>query len=321
MPKTKHTPAAPPANRKHGFLFEVRKNWMLYLMTVPGLLFFVIFHYIPMGGLVMAFQNFNIIKGIFGSPFGGLNNFKFLLADGTRETVLHVIGNTLYLNVLFIMASTVTSVALAIVFNEVRGPKVKKVTQTLSILPYFVSWAVISLFLEGFLQADGGLLSTFLANHGIDISFYSDPGPWTLILVIMKIWQGAGYGAIVYIATITGMDPGIYEAAEIDGASRWQQILHLTLPMLKPTIIMLTLMAVGRIFYSDFGLFYQVPMQSGSLYPVTQTIDTYVFRGLLQLGNVSMSSAAGVYQSLVGFVLVLGANLLVRKLDPESALF
>lgn len=321
MPKTKHTPAAPPANRKHGFLFEVRKNWMLYLMTVPGLLFFVIFHYIPMGGLVMAFQNFNIIKGIFGSPFGGLNNFKFLLADGTRETVLHVIGNTLYLNVLFIMASTVTSVALAIVFNEVRGPKVKKVTQTLSILPYFVSWAVISLFLEGFLQADGGLLSTFLANHGIDISFYSDPGPWTLILVIMKIWQGAGYGAIVYIATITGMDPGIYEAAEIDGASRWQQILHLTLPMLKPTIVLMTLFSVGRIFYGDFGMIYGLVQDNSLLFSTTDVIDTYVYRMLRQLNNYGMSTAVGLIQSVCGFIFVYVANWLARRFEPESAIF
>lgn len=226
----KITAAAPQQKKKHGFLFEIKKNLVLYLMTVPGILFFLVFSYIPMGGLVMAFQNFNLVKGIFGSEFGGLNNFKFLFADGTRQTVLKVIGNTLYLNILFIFFSTLASVALAIIFNEVRNKHVKKVTQTLSILPYFVSWAVIALFLEGFLKADGGMLSTFLAQHGMNISFYSDPGPWRLILVIMRIWQGAGYGAIVYIATITGMDPGIYEAAEIDGASRWQQIIHLTLP-------------------------------------------------------------------------------------------
>ena len=281
----KITAAAPQQKKKHGFLFEIKKNWVLYLMTVPGILFFLVFSYIPMGGLVMAFQNFNLVKGIFGSEFGGLNNFKFLFADGTRQTVLKVIGNTLYLNILFIFFSTLASVALAIIFNEVRNKHVKKVTQTLSILPYFVSWAVIALFLEGFLKADGGMLSTFLAQHGMNISFYSDPGPWRLILVIMRIWQGAGYGAIVYIATITGMDPGIYEAAEIDGASRWQQIIHLTLPMLKPTIVLMTLFSVGRIFYGDFGMIYGLVQDNSMLFSTTDVIDTYVYRMLRQLNN------------------------------------
>lgn len=326
-PKTKDrqgAAAGPPATalkQKHGFLFEIKSHWMLYLMTVPGIIFFFIFSYIPMGGLVMAFQNFNLVKGIFGSEFGGLNNFKFLLADGTRQTLMRVIFNTLYLNVLFIFFSTVVSVALAVIFNEVRNKKVKKVTQTLSILPYFVSWAVIALFLEGFLKADGGMLSTFLAQHGINISFYSDAGPWRVILVIMKIWQGAGYGAIVYIATITGMDPGIYEAAEIDGASRIQQIWYLTLPMLKPTIILMTLFSVGRIFYGDFGMIYGLVQDNSLLYATTDVIDTYVYRMLRQLNNYGMSTAVGLVQSVLGFVFVYIANKLARKFEPDSAIF
>lgn len=316
--------AGPPAaalKKKRGFLFELKSHWMLYLMTVPGIIFFFIFSYIPMGGLVMAFQNFNLVKGIFGSPFGGLNNFKFLLADGTRQTLLHVIFNTLFLNVLFIFFSTVASVALAVIFNEVRNKKLKKVTQTLSILPYFVSWAVIALFLEGFLKADGGMLSTFLAQHGVNISFYSDAGPWRIILVIMKIWQGAGYGAIVYIATITGMDPGIYEAAEIDGANRIQQIWYLTLPMLKPTIVLMTLFSVGRIFYGDFGMIYGLVQDNSLLYATTDVIDTYVYRMLRQLNNYGMSTAVGLVQSVLGFVFVYFANRLARKFEPESAIF
>lgn len=326
-PKTKDrqgAAAGPPATalkQKRGFLFEIKSHWMLYLMTVPGIIFFFIFSYIPMGGLVMAFQNFNLVKGIFGSEFGGLNNFKFLLADGTRQTLMRVIFNTLYLNVLFIFFSTVVSVALAVIFNEVRNKKVKKVTQTLSILPYFVSWAVIALFLEGFLKADGGMLSTFLAQHGINISFYSDAGPWRVILVIMKIWQGAGYGAIVYIATITGMDPGIYEAAEIDGASRIQQIWYLTLPMLKPTIILMTLFSVGRIFYGDFGMIYGLVQDNSLLYATTDVIDTYVYRMLRQLNNYGMSTAVGLVQSVLGFVFVYIANKLARKFEPDSAIF
>ena len=326
-PKTKDrqgVAAGPPATalkQKRGFLFEIKSHWMLYLMTVPGIIFFFIFSYIPMGGLVMAFQNFNLVKGIFGSEFGGLNNFKFLLADGTRQTLMRVIFNTLYLNVLFIFFSTVVSVALAVIFNEVRNKKVKKVTQTLSILPYFVSWAVIALFLEGFLKADGGMLSTFLAQHGINISFYSDAGPWRVILVIMKIWQGAGYGAIVYIATITGMDPGIYEAAEIDGANRIQQIWYLTLPMLKPTIILMTLFSVGRIFYGDFGMIYGLVQDNSLLYATTDVIDTYVYRMLRQLNNYGMSTAVGLVQSVLGFVFVYIANKLARKFEPDSAIF
>ena len=326
-PKTKDRQSAaagPPATalkQKRGFLFEIKSHWMLYLMTVPGIIFFSIFSYIPMGGLVMAFQNFNLVKGIFGSEFGGLNNFKFLLADGTRQTLMRVIFNTLYLNVLFIFFSTVVSVALAVIFNEVRNKKVKKVTQTLSILPYFVSWAVIALFLEGFLKADGGMLSTFLAQHGINISFYSDAGPWRVILVIMKIWQGAGYGAIVYIATITGMDPGIYEAAEIDGANRIQQIWYLTLPMLKPTIILMTLFSVGRIFYGDFGMIYGLVQDNSLLYATTDVIDTYVYRMLRQLNNYGMSTAVGLVQSVLGFVFVYIANKLARKFEPDSAIF
>jgi putative aldouronate transport system permease protein len=315
------TQAARVQKKPRGFITEIKKNWMLYAMTVPGIFFFLIFSYIPMGGLVMAFQNFNLVKGIFGSEFGGLNNFKFLFADGTRQTVLKVIGNTLYLNVLFIIASTIVSIALAVIFNEIRNKKVKKVTQTLSILPYFVSWAVIALFLEGFLKADGGMLSTFLTSHGINISFYSDPSPWRIILVIMKIWQGAGYGAIVYIATITGMDPGIYEAAEIDGASRWQQILHLTLPMLKPTIILMTLFSVGRIFYGDFGMIYGLVQDNSLLFSATDVIDTYVYRMLRQLNNYGMSTAVGLIQSVFGFLFVYFANKLARRFEPGSAIF
>ena len=318
--KTKRT-VLDSSLKKRGFAAEMKRNWILYFMTLPGILFFLIFSYLPMGGLVMAFQNFNLVKGIFGSEFGGLNNFKFLFADGTRETALHVIWNTLYLNVLFIVFGTVSSVALAVIFNEVHNKWVKKVTQTLSILPYFVSWAVIALFLEGFLKADGGIISEFLAAHGVGISFYSDAGPWRIILVIMKIWQGTGYGAIVYIATITGMDPGIYEAATVDGATRWQQIVHLTLPMLKPTIVLMTLFSVGRIFYGDFGMIYGLVEDNSLLFSTTDVIDTYVYRMLRQLNNYGMSTAVGLIQSVCGFIFVYGANKLAHKFEPESAIF
>lgn len=319
------TQKAPPRqkqkNLRGGLLTELRKHSALYLLCVPGILFFLIFSYLPMGGLIMAFQDFNLIKGIFGSNFYGFGNFKFLLADGTRDTVFQVLFNTLLLNVLFIFFSTLASVGLALVFNEVRNPRLKRVTQTLSILPYFVSWAVISLLLEAFLKTDGGILSTTLAAMGMPVNFYSNPEPWRVILVVMKIWQGAGYGAIVYIATITGIDPGIYEAAEIDGATRWQKIWRMTLPILRPTIVLMTLFSVGRIFYGDFGMIYGLVQDNSLLFPTADVIDTYVYRMLRQLNNYGMATAAGMIQSVCGFIFVFAANAAARKYEPDSAIF
>lgn len=310
-----------PGKQRGGFFREIRKNGFLYALTVPGLLFFLVFSYLPMGGLVIAFQDFNIIKGIFGSKFFGFGNFKFLFNEGNRGTVLQVMGNTLWLNFLFIVFTTIASVFLAVMFSEVKQRQVKRVTQTLSILPYFVSWAVIALFLEAFLKADGGVISTALAHTGQNISFYSDSQPWPALLAVLRIWQGAGYGAIVYIATITGIDPGIYEAANIDGATRFQKIVHITVPILKPTIILMTLFSVGRIFYGDFGMIYGLIQDNSLLFPTTDVIDTYVYRMLRGLGNYGMATAAGMIQSVCGFVFVYVANTLAKRYDPDSAIF
>ena len=211
---------------------------------------------------------------------------------------------------------------MAIILSELNS-RFKKFYQSAILLPHLLSTVIIAYLVYGFLCVDTGFVnSSILSALGKEpIMWYSETKYWPFILIFVSAWKSVGYSCIVYLATILGFDRAYYEAATIDGCSKWQQITKITIPMLKPTIIMLTLMSVGRIFYSDFGLFYQVPMNSGLLFPVTQTIDTYVFRSLITLGNVSMSSAAGVYQSLVGFILVLGANLAVRKLDPESALF
>lgn len=310
-----------PGKQRNGFFREIRKNGFLYALTVPGILFFLIFSYLPMGGLVIAFQDFNIIKGIFGSKFCGFANFQFLFNEGNRGTVLRVIGNTLWLNSLFIVFSTVASVALAVMFSEVRQRKTKRVTQTLSMLPYFISWPVIALLLEAFLKTDGGILSTAMAHTGQTVNFYSNPNPWPALLVILKIWQGAGYGAIVYIATITGIDPGIYEAADIDGASRFQKIVRITIPILKPTIILMTLFSVGRIFYGDFGMIYGLVQDNSLLFSTTDVIDTYVYRMLRGLGNYGMATSVGLIQSVCGFVFVYVANNLSRKYEPDSAIF
>lgn len=304
--------------RKHGFLYEMKQNGFLYLLTVPGIVFFTIFSYLPMLGLVMAFQDFSMRKGIFGSPFNGLANFSFLFATGD---IWRVTANTLYLNILFIVSTTLMSVCLAILFSEVRNQKLKRVTQSLSILPNFVSWTVIALFLDAFIEPSTGMVSKVMIAQGLTPDFYSNPSFWPPIFVLLKVWQGAGYGAIVYIATIVGIDPQIYEAADIDGATRMQKIFRITVPILRPTIILMSLFSVGRIFYGDFGMIYAIIGDNGLLFSTTDVIDTYVYRMMRMLRNYGMSAATGMYQSVLGFVFIVLVNTIARKLEPDSALF
>ena len=300
-------------------LKKIKKYIPLYVMMIPGLAYLIINNYMPMPGLVIAFKNYSAKKGIYGSPWCGFANFKYLFVT---EDAWIITRNTILYNVAFIIINTFLSIAVAIILSELTS-RFKKFYQSAILLPHLLSTVIIAYLVYGFLCVDTGFINTsILAAFGQEpIMWYTETKYWPFILIFVSAWKSVGYSCIVYLATILGFDRAYYEAAIIDGCNKMQQITKITIPMLKPTIIMLTLMAVGRIFYSAFGLFYQVPMNSGQLYPVTQTIDTYVFRGLLQLGNVSMSSAAGVYQSLIGFVLVLGANLAVRKIDPESALF
>jgi len=300
------------------FFTEIRKNSSLYLLTIPGILFFLIFCYVPMGGLVIAFQDFNVVRGIFASKFAGLANFRFLFVS---DTIIKVMLNTLYLNVLFIIATTTAAVMLAVMFSEVKNRKIKRVTQTISILPYFISWAVIALFLRSFLQSDGGIIPMFLRNRGVDINFYSTPGYWPGILVMLRIWQGAGYMAVVYIAAITGMDAEIFEAARIDGASRMQIIFRITLPFLRPVIILMTLFSVGRIFYGDFGMIYGIIQDNAMLFSTTDVIDTYVYRMLRSMSDYGMATAVGMLQSVFGLIFVYAANRIARRLEPASAIF
>ena len=300
------------------FFTEIRKNSSLYLLTIPGILFFLIFCYVPMGGLVIAFQDFNVVRGIFASKFAGLANFRFLFVS---DTIIKVMLNTLYLNVLFIIATTTAAVMLAVMFSEIRNRKIKRVTQTVSILPYFISWAVIALFLRSFLQSDGGIIPMFLKNRGVDINFYSTPGYWPGILVLLRIWQGAGYMAVVYIAAITGMDAEIFEAARIDGASRLQIIGRITLPFLRPVIILMTLFSVGRIFYGDFGMIYGIIQDNAMLFSTTDVIDTYVYRMLRSMSDYGMATAVGMLQSVFGLIFVYMANRIARRLEPASAIF
>lgn len=299
---------------------RLRPYLPLYLMMIPGAIYLIINNYIPMAGITIAFEQFNYSKGMWGSPFVGLKNFEFLFK--TKDAWI-ITRNTLLYNTAFIVLGTVLAIAVAILLNEIHSSLAKKIYQTTILVPFLISIVVVSYLVYAFLSSDSGFINnSILKPLGMEpVSWYTSPQYWPFILILVNIWKGLGYNCIIYYATLVGIDKGYYEAAVIDGANRWQQVIHITLPSLKPTIITLTLMAIGKIFYSDFGLFYQVPMNSGPLLDVTNTIDTYVYRGLMSLNNISMSSAAGVYQSLVGFLLVLTANWVVKKLSPDNALF
>lgn len=295
----------------------LKRSLPVYLMALPGLIYLFINNYMPMPGIVLAFKNYKARDGIYGSAWAGFKNFKYLFS--TQDAFI-ITRNTILYNLAFIFVNTFFAIAVAIILSELTS-KLKKFYQTSLLLPYLLSTVIISYLVFAFLSPENGFVNNTILKGAQPVAWYSDSKYWPFILVFVHLWKCIGYNTIIYLATIISFDRSYYEAAAIDGATKWKQICWITLPMLKPTIIMLTLLAVGRIFYSDFGLFYQVPMNSGALYSVTNTIDTYVYRGLLELGDITMSAAAGVYQSLVGFLLVLGANLLVRKMDPDSALF
>ena len=298
---------------------KIKPYLPLYLMLLPGCIYLIINNYIPMAGAIVAFKNYNYQKGIFGSDWNGIKNFVFLFKTKDAWTITR---NTLCYNLAFIVIGTVLAVTVAILLSEIRWKKAGKVYQTVILLPFLVSIVVVSYIVYGFLSTEYGCVNHILTGLGRGrISWYSDPTWWPLILLLVNIWKNLGYNTVLYYATLIGIDTSYYEAAVVDGATRWQRIRYITLPSLLPTVTILTLMSISKIFYSDFGLFYQVPMNSGPLIDVTNTIDTYVYRGLMETSNIGMSAAAGLYQSFVGFILVLCANLLVRRHDEESALF
>lgn len=297
-----------------------KKNAVYMLFLLPGMVYLIINNYIPMFGVVIAFKNLDYVKGIWRSDWIGFKNFRFLFK--TKDALI-MTRNTLFYNLAFIVLGTICAIFVAILLCELGEKIWARIFQSSMILPYLLSWVIISYIAFAFLSTDTGYMNkAILEPLGKDfINWYSEPFYWIFILVLIFLWKSTGYQSVVYMANIAGIDSSIKEAARIDGANKLQEIRYIVLPLLKPTVIIMTLMAVGRIFYSDFGLFYQVPMDSGPLYSVTQTVDTYVYRGLMKLNDVGMSSAAGLYQSLVGFVLVLLSNLAVRRLDPDNALF
>jgi len=306
------------------FFRNIGRNWAMLLMVLPATIWFLLFAYLPMAGLVIAFKQYRFSRegfwaSIVKSDWVGLNNFKFLFSTNDAYIITR---NTVLYNVFFIVLGLVLAVALAIMLSEIVNKRLAKVYQTGMFLPYFLSWVIVGYFVFSFLSWDKGMLNRILTSIGIDpIQWYSDPTYWPIIIVVVFLWKSVGYNSVIYLAAIMGIDRSLYEAAMIDGANKWQQIRHITIPMLKTLMTILTLLAIGRIFYADFGLFYQVPRDSGTLYSVTNVIDTYVYRGLKTTGEIGMSTAAGLYQSLVGFVLVITSNWVVRKWNKENALF
>jgi len=292
----------------------------IFFMMLPGLIYLFINNYLPMFGLVIAFKKIDYARGILGSPWTGFDNFKFLFKTSDAYIITR---NTLLYNGVFIVLTAILSIAVAILLNEVRSKLMSRLYQSIILLPFLISMVIVGYLAFAFFgNAQGYVNNSILPLLGIDpISWYMEPQYWPYILTFVQLWKTVGFTCIIYLASIIGIDPEYYEAATLDGANKWQQIRTITLPLIMPVIIIMTLLAVGRIFYSDFGLFYQVPMNSGMLYDTTNVIDTYVFRGLLQNGDIGMSSAAGFYQSVVGFALVLLANWSVKKFSKENALF
>ena len=299
---------------------RIKQFLPLYIMLLPGIVYLIINNYLPMGGLVIAFKKVNYAVGIFNSPWAGLSNFKFLFSN---NDALNALRNTVLYNLGFILFGNILAITVAIALDCVKSKFLKRFSQVVILIPYLLSTVIVSYIVYAFLNPTNGFVNnSVLPLLGIDpIKWYNVPKYWPVILTIVYLWMSFGYSSILYYSTIIGIDKSLYEAAVMDGATTWQQICHVTLPSLKFTIITLMLLAVGRICYSDFGLFYQVPQHSGLLYSTTQTIDTFVYRALLELNDVGRSSAAGFLQSILGFIMVFTANTLVSRIDKESALF
>lgn len=296
-----------------------RRILPLYALALPGVVYLICNNYIPMFGIVIAFKKLNVMKGIFGSDWVGFDNFQFLFQS---STIVNIIRNTVLYNVVFIILGTAISIGAAILLNEVKNKFAARLYQSLILLPFLISWVVVSYLAYTFLSTDTGLLNNFLESLGLQpINWYQEKAYWPYILTISNLWKGVGYSMIIYLSSIVGISQDYYEAARLDGASKWKQIKNITIPLLKPTIITMFILLIGRIFASDFGLFYQLPRNSGALYSVTQTIDVYVYNALMKNSDFGMSSAASVFQSIVGFVLVITANNMVKRYSKENALF
>ena len=321
LPET--NPSANPARYRFS---KYKKTLVLLTMAAPTAIWLLLLRYLPMGGIVLAFKEYKVnprnpsfISNLLNSKWVGLNNFKFLFMTDDAKIMFR---NTLAYNIVFIILGIIIPVAFAIMLNEVTKKFVAKAYQTMMFFPYFLSWVVVSYFLNAFIDGQYGMITAMQRSAGGDVAnWYTTLGPWPYIIVFANLWKNVGYTTVLYLSAITGIDSTQYEAAAIDGASKWQQIWYVTIPNLRSMIAILFILNVGKIFNADFGLFYSVPMNSGALYPVTQVIDTYVYRALMVTGRIDMSSAAGLLQNVLGFICILTANGIVKKIDADSSMF
>ncbi|HTG70092.1 MAG TPA: ABC transporter permease subunit [Candidatus Udaeobacter sp.] len=306
--------------RKTSHLLIFRKYWMFYVMMLPAIVLLVFNNYIPMFGIIIAFKSINYADGILGSAWNGLTNFEYLFKTSDAWIITR---NTLLYNSGFIILNLIFPLAFAIMLNEIRSRFVAKLHQTIMFLPYFLSMVVISYLVFGFMSDEHGYLnSSLLPALGLEkVNWYFTQEVWPYVLPIVNTWKSMGYFTVIYMAAIIGIDDEYYEAATIDGASKWKQMTSITIPLIMPVITIMTLLQIGKIFNADFGLFFQVPRESGVLFPVTNVIDTYVYRTFLTVGDIGLSSAAGLLQSVVGFTLVFLSNWVVRRINKDNALF
>jgi len=297
----------------------MKKLWRfraLILMALPGFLILFFFDYMVMGGLVLAFKDFDYSLGILNSPWSGLDNFKFLIAS--RSTFFTITRNTLMYYVIFTVTGMILEISLAIAMDQLVFKRVGKVMQSIFVIPVFISFTAVQFIVYAFLSPDMGMI-----NHlfGLSVRWYLEAKYWPVILTIVKLWSSTGYGAVLYMSVLAGINPGLYEAAQMDGAGKWQQIWHITLPLLKPMVTIMLLLSVGGIMHSDTGLFYQVTRNSGSLYNTTQVLDSYILNAVFHNADFGFTAAASFFQSVVGAILILLANAAVRRINPDDSLF
>jgi len=313
-----------PKKKRNGIFHDIAKNKFSYIIALPAIIYVFIFSYCAYPYILIAFQRFNyqnnnIFDIIFKGNWVGFDNFKFFF---TSQNASRVIFNTFFLNILFILTGTILSLMLALFLNELRSKKFVKVTQSIMLFPNYISWIVVSYILFSLLSNEYGLINKALENLGMQpVNWYAEADVWPGILVALRAWKGAGMSAIIFLAAIASIDTGMYEAAQIDGANRFQQMFKITIPLILPTVIIMTLLSVGKIMFGDFGMIYALVGDNGVLYSTTDIIDTYIFRALRQIGDPAQAMAIGLFQSAIGFVMVFGSNWITRKVYPDGALY
>ena len=304
--------------KKNRALSDFKRSLPFLFLALPGFVVLVIFRLIPLFGLILPFKDYKPAQGFFGSKWVGLRNFKFLFGN---EDVRIATRNTLFYNIIGIVAGIIVGVLIALLLYELAN-KYVKIYQTILYLPHFISFVVVAFIVKGILDLNYGVLNNIIEYFGGQpIEWYAEPKYWYWIIPILSVWKGLGNNAIMYYAALIGISPELYESARIDGAGKLQQVWHISIPMIKNVIIVLFILNIGKVMYADLSLYYNVPLDLGQLYDATDVLDTYVLRALKTLGNVGMSSAAALYQSVVGFVLVIVSNYVAKKVDPESGMF